>query len=394
MKFLPILLLTIQFITFGKAKYNSNQSTKSQHQFCDTIPFEYVSNKIIVRVKINGQIKRYIFDTGAISCISEKIQDDMKNSVIDATFLIDQSGIRKHVSIVSVQELSLGELTFENFPAAVINIENTGLVTCLDYDGIIGSNLLNNCIVTIDVDKKYIVLTNDIKKINLVNAYQTNLILDNQNSPYIQLSLNNAIKFNALFDSGASDFVSVPNKFYHKTMKNGISKVLNQGYGVGAIGAFSIEKAHHKKRIIYRNIKFGSNEIIDFVAEVSDKTQSSIGMELADYGTITIDFINKHFYFKAKQQKQVYKHQKTLGFTFEPKANYYMIGTVWTGTYAEKIGLKRGFQILKLDSLDLSERTMELDCKLLLSSPLNKKNIKMTYKDNNDLIKVASLTEE
>lgn len=393
MKITIFILLTIQFIGFGQDSPKFVQEIVFQ-QFCDTIPFEYVRNKMIVKVKINDQKKRFIFDTGAISCISDITQSQMNNSVLDTTFLTDLSGIRKRILVVNVKQLILGTLTFENVPTAVINIESTGLVNCLNYDGIIGSNLLTNCIVHIDTERKHIILTDNINKLRLQSAFHSTLTFDNQGSPYVQLSLNDKIKFNALFDSGASDFISMSNEVFGKAFKNNLSKILNRGYGTGAIGAFGIEKADHKKRIVCQNVKFGNAEITDFVAEVSDNSQNIIGMELADYGTVTIDYINKKFYFVANQKSQSYKHQKTLGFSFQPESNHYSIGTVWTGTKADKIGLKSGYQILKLGNLDISKRTQLLDCQLLLTKPLNKPNVIITYKNNKNQIKVSKFTEE
>lgn len=393
MKITLFILLTIPFIVFGQ------DSPKFVHekvfqQLCDTIPFEYVRNKMIVEVTINEQRKRFIFDTGATSCISDITQSQMNNSVLDTTFLTDLSGIRKKIFVVNVKQIILGTLTFENVPAAVINIESTGLVKCLNYEGIIGSNLLTNCIVHIDTERKYIILTDNIHKLRLQNAFHTTLTFDNQGSPYVELSLNNKVKFNALFDSGASDFISMSNEVFEKAVKNKLSKILNTGYGIGAIGAFGIEKANHKKRIVCQNVKFGNTEITDFIAEVSNNSQNIIGMELADYGTITIDYINKKFYFVAKQKSQPYKHQKTLGFSFQSESNYYSIGTVWTDTQADKIGLKSGYQILKIDDLDISKRTQLLDCQLLLTKPLNKPNVIVTYKNSKNQIKISKFTEE
>jgi predicted aspartyl protease len=393
MKITLLILLTIPLIGFGRDSHIFEQEIVFQ-QFCDTIPFEYIRNKMIVEVKINKQKKRFIFDTGATSCISDITQSQMNNSILDTTFLTDLSGLRQKVFIVSVKQLILGTLTFENVPSAVINIESTGLANCLNYDGIIGSNLLTNCVVYIDTKRKHIILTDNINKLNLQNAFQSTLTLDNQGSPYIQLSLNDKIKFNALFDSGASDFISISDKVVEKILKSNIGKVLNKGYGIGAIGAFGIEKASHKKRVLCNNVKFGKFEITNFVTEVSNQTESIMGMELADYGTITIDYINKLFYFTANQQKQPYKYQKTLGFSFQPESNYYSIATVWTGTQAEKMGLKSGYQILKLNDLDISKRTQTLDCQLLLTRPLSKQKVKLTYKDDKNQIKIVEFTEE
>lgn len=393
-RYLPIIVFFLSFSTFGYNRVESNQETIFQQQFCDTIPFEYVRNKIIIEVKIGGEKKRFILDTGAISGISDKIQERMNNDVLDTTFFTDQSGIRKQLFVVSVKELTLGSLRFENIPSAVINIESTGFVSCLNYDGIIGSNLLANCIVHIDSDRKHIILTDNINNLRLVNAHKSIVTFDSQSSPYVQLSLNNGVKFDALFDSGADDFISISNNVFKETINNNLSKVLNEGYGSGAVGVFGIEKATTKKRIVCKEVKFGNNQIINFIAEVSDKTQNTIGMELAEYGTITVDYLNKQFYFVANQQSQEYKHPKTLGFSFQPELNHYSIGTVWTNTKAAKVGLKSGYQILKVDSLDIPTRTPQLDCILLLARPLHKEEVKITYKDDKNQIKVAKLRQE
>ncbi len=389
MKITLLLLLTIPLFGLGQ----DNSTFISQH-FCDTIPFEYVRNKIIVEVKINEQKKRFIFDTGAPSCISDRMQSQMNNDILDTTFLTDLSGIRKQILVVSVKQLTLGTLFFEYFPSAVINKESTGLANCINYDGIIGSNLLINCIVQIDTKKKQIILTDNINNLNLQNASQSKLTLDNQGSPHIQLNLNNKIKFDALFDSGASDFITISDGVVKKILNSNMGKVLNKGYGIGAIGIFGIEKANFKNRVLCNNVKFGKVKITNFVTEVSNKSENIIGMELADYGTITIDYVNKLFYFAANHPSQQYRYQKTLGFSFQPDSNYYSIATVWTGTKAERMGLKSGYQILKINDLDISKRTQSLDCRLLFTRPLSKQRVKLKYKDDKNKIKKVQLTEE
>jgi hypothetical protein len=390
---LLLFLLTLPFIAFGQDKIDFKQGIVLQSQFCDTIPFEYVRNKMIVEVKINGEKKRFIFDTGATLCISDEIQEKMKNPILGKNFQIDATQRQKQISVVSVKEFQLGNLTFQNIPSVVTNIKNTSFLTCFNYDGFIGSNVVRNCIVHIDVDKKYIILTDNINKLNLQNAHQTILTLDNQSGPYLEINLKDKIKFKALFDSGADDFITISNKISKKALKKDVAKILNQGFGIGTLGMHGLGDAEHKNRTKFSNVIFGSSEITDFITEVSDKSYNAVGMQLADYGTITVDYINKYFYFVAKQQSQAYKQQKTMGFSFQPEETYYSIGTVWTGTQAEKIGLKSGYQILRLDDLDITKRTPELDCKLFLSRPLSNGKIKITYKDDKDQIKMAELTE-
>ena len=387
-------LLILPVITFGQNKIDFNQGTLIQKNFCDTIPFEYIRNKMIVTVNINNQKKRFIFDTGATLCIADNIQGDMKNPALGTVFQYDASGTKKQVSVVNVSELTLGNLTFQHTPAVVINTKNTSFLTCFNYDGFIGSNMIRNCVTHIDVNKKLIILTDTIDKLRLQNTYQTALTLDNQSGPYIALSLDNSIKFNALFDSGSDEFITLTNQITQKAIRRDIAKVLNEGHGLSFIGLHGISNAESSHRTTFKNVKLGNAEITDFITAVSEKSYNAVGMQLADYGTITIDYPNKQFYLVANQQSQLYRHQKTVGFSLRPDQTTYSIGTVWTNTQADRLGLKTGYQLLKIDDLAISKRTAELDCILFMSRPFAKEKIRITYKDDIGQINVAELFEE
>lgn len=394
MKHLYLLLLIIPLLTVAQDKIDFRQGEILQKQFCDTIPFEYVRNKMIVSVTINKHKKRFIFDTGATLIISEEIQQETQNPVLGNVFQMDANKRQKQVSVVSVKEFELGSLTFQNIPSVVSDIKQTSFLNCFHYDGFIGSNALRNCIVQIDVANKFIILTNNILNLQLQGAYQTSLKLDNQSSPFVQLNINNQIKFDALFDSGSDDFITISQKISQKSFKKNLATILNQGSGTRIIGMHGMNDAESTQRIKFDNIKFGENEITYFVSEVSTKSYNAVGMQLADYGTITLDYIHKQFYFVAKQKSQPYHHQKTIGFSLQPENTYYAVGNVWTNTQAEKIGLKNGFQILKINDIDISKRSTELDCQLFLSSPLSNESIKILYQDDKHQVKEIVLTEE
>jgi len=159
MKHLYLLLLVIPLLTVAQDKIDFRQGEILQKQFCDTIPFEYVRNKMIVSVTINKHKKRFIFDTGATLIISEEIQQETQNPVLGNVFQMDANKRQKQVSVVSVKEFELGNLTFQNIPSVVSDIKQTSFLNCFHYDGFIGSNALRNCIVQIDVVNKFIILT-------------------------------------------------------------------------------------------------------------------------------------------------------------------------------------------------------------------------------------------
>ena len=387
------LSLFITIISFGQ-KVDFKNGTIKQQNFCDTIPFEFVRNKIIIVVNINGAKKRFIFDTGAVLTISEELQSTMNYIKLGSVEVGDVNGKSTDAKIVDVKELQIGNLAFQNIPSVVMGIKKTYPINCLNCDGIIGSNVFRNCIVTIDLSNKVIILTDNLQKSALQNAFQTPFSVDKIGKPYLQINLDNDISFEGLFDSGSDKFMSISEKIFSKAIKKGSATLLNEGFGITSIGINGIATAEKKNRALIKQVKFGNAMINNVITIESEITKNAIGMQLAEYGTITLDYINKEFYFVPLRQVQDYKNQKTLGFKDIPEKNVYKIGIVWTNTQAEKMGLKNGFQILKINNQDFTNRTTENDCLFALADFFKNSKINLTYKDDKGEIKNAEIIEE
>jgi hypothetical protein len=368
--------------------------TIKQQNFCDTIPFEYVRNKIIITVKVNGVSKRFVFDTGAVLTISEELQNAMKYAKLGSVEVGDVNGKSSDAKIVSVKEMQIGNLTFQDIPSVVMDIKNTYPISCLNCDGIVGSNVFKNCMVAIDLSQKVLILTDNLQKLALQNAYQTTISINKIGKPYLQIYLDNDISFEGLFDSGSDKFMSVSDKIYDKAVKKGSAKLLNEGFGITSIGINGIAAAEKKNRASIKQVTFGAASITNVITITSEKTKNAIGIQLAEYGTITLDYINKVFYFVPVKQVQDYKNQKTLGFKDIPEKKFYAIGIVWTNTQAEKIGLKNGFQILKINNQDFSTRTTADDCSFAMADFFKNPKINLTYKDDKGDVKNVELVEE
>lgn len=391
--FLLIVSLLMVTVSFGQ-KSDFKNGTILQKNFCDTIPFEFVKNKIIIAVKVNGVDKRFIFDTGSVLVISEEIQSTMNYIKLGSAAVDDVNGKSSDSKIVSVKELQIGKLTFQDIPSLVINTQKSYPLNCLNIDGIVGSNLFRNCIVNIDLKKKEIVLTDNLQKLALQNPYQTPISINQIGKPYIKINLSNEISFEALFDSGADKFISLSSKILDKVIKKGTAKILNEGFGVTSIGINGKIEPEKKNRVLINQIKFGDAQINNIITIQSEKTKNAIGMQLAQYGTITLDFINKVFYFVPFKQIQNYENQRTFGFKDTTEETFYSIGIVWTNTQAEKIGLKNGFQILKINNQDLTTRTPENDCILFLEDFYKNSKLNLTYKNDNGEVKSVELIEQ
>lgn len=388
-----ILSLFITLISLGQ-KIDFKSGSIVQKNFCDTIPFEYVKNKIIITVKVNGVNKRFIFDTGAILSISEELQRSMNYTKLGSVAVDDVNAKTTDTKIVAVKEFEIGKLTFNDIPSVVMDFKNTYPINCLNCDGIIGSNVFTNCMVTINLNNKILILTDNLQKLALQNAYQTPITLNKIGKPYLQINVGNDISFEGLFDSGSDKFMSIGDKIFDKAIKKGSATLLNQGFGITSIGINGIAAAEKKNRVLIKQVKFGNASVNNVITIESEKSKNAFGIQLAEYGTITLDYINKVFYFVPLKQIQDYKNQKTLGCKDIPEKTFYAIGIVWSNTQAEKIGLKTGFQILKINNQDFTNRTPENDCLFALADFFKNTKLNLMYKDDKGEVKNVELIEE
>ena len=395
MKHIIIFLFFMPLLCCGQKKIDLNQGTIAQSTFHDTIPFELVRDKIIVAVQIQNQKKRFIFDTGATLMISEEIQAENKYEALETVDQSDAVGTSRKVQLVTMDEFELGKIKFQKIPAVVTNVKAPRFLNCLNYDGFIGSNALRNCIVQINLEDKYLVISNEISKLDIKNTFKTNLHLDKQSGPHIMTKIGEKVEFEGLFDSGSDEFMAISEDTYDKIEKKKLSRLLNNGFGSNTLALHSIEKQQKKQRVSISGVNFGDYVIRDFVSIISSgSTENAFGLGLAKYGNITIDYINKDFYFQPLHPIQTFSNKTTLGFIPIPNDEYVHVGIVWTNTNAEKLGLRSGFRILKINDIDFSERSAESDCALFLQQPFKESIMTLKYIDDNNEIKTITLNQE
>ncbi len=388
------LLIAFSSLAFSQSKIDMNQGEIMQKNYCDTIPFEYVNNKILVNVSINNETKKFIFDTGACQIISDEVQQKMKNPELAISPIYDSNNKKSNQLIVNIKEFKLGHLTFQNIPSAVIDYKNLGVLNCFKIDGLIGSNVLRNSIVKIDTKQKIIIITDRIENLKLKNYYSDEIKLDKQSSPFIKINLDNQVSFDALFDSGSDDFLSISRTDSEKIVKKNGAIKLNVGFGSNSIGINGFDDEKKLTRISVKNLTFGKSTISNFTAISSKTSENVIGMKMSDYGHFTIDYVNKKYYFEGFEEYQNFNLSKTIGFTLMPAENQYNIGIVWSNTQAEKMGLKTGLKILKINDFDLSIRNETTDCSLFFAKLLKSETVKITFIDNEGISKTVNLTQE
>lgn len=362
---------------------NINRSKIAVQNFCDTIPFEYFKGKIIVEVAIHDQSKRFIFDTGAPLLISDELQSTLNAPVIGSGSVIDVVGNTVSQSIVSIPSLALGKIFFKDAVGMVYTKEKTDLLNCFKVDGLIGSTLLKHCIVQINLDKQFIILTDRLGKLDVTNAFQSKLKLDVNSRPFITIDLQDRGEVEALFDSGSDKFLPLSLKGFNNLKPSQSVKVLNTGMGSISSGLYGAGKPGIENRIALGDIKWGGYQIQAITTTVSEhKNKNALGMGLAKYGIITLDYLNKRFYFKGYSEIQQFKESGFLGFNLQLNNGKYFISTVYDHTEAESLGLKYGYIVQEVNGTRVMNSDKDTQCNLFLSDFMEQDRIELTYRDN------------
>src|SRR6056297_2432128 len=116
------IVLMVLFLGFFscqilKKGFEVNQGGATLPSYRDTLPIEYIKDKMILPVHINGKIRRFIFDTGALTVISESLFQEMDYAVMGKDHFYDIHKNRDSSLLVRTGVMELGSIPFNQVPA-------------------------------------------------------------------------------------------------------------------------------------------------------------------------------------------------------------------------------------------------------------------------------------
>lgn len=353
MKYIYLCLL----IPFGVFSQNLSlaQGTVNQKNFYEEIAIELSNNKIIVPVTIDGKTYKFLLDTGAPNLLSKRvlkeleIQNTQKINAFDANNNVDT------LQMAQIQNISIGNLNVKDNIALISDLDNHFILKCFKLDGFIGSNFFRNSILKISLKDKKITITDDIKKLQLKSKPSNLKLVGQQNSPYARITFigKNGKKAteDVLIDSGMDGFYEISNRAYKIFSAENVLEELSRSSGTGSIGLFG--SAPVKEQVLVKSnvLKLNDTSFKNLITTTTDDNNSRLGLELANYGDIIIDFIHKKFYFEG--EKEVIFDKKAPIYSSTIVDNKYSVGFVWDKDYQEK--LKFGDEIIRIKNYKLSE---------------------------------------
>ncbi|MDR0660563.1 MAG: aspartyl protease family protein [Prevotellaceae bacterium] len=344
-------------------EFNFNQAQADSTGYYITLPYKNVNDKLIVSAELGGKVRSFIFDTGAATCISQILADELILTPKEVASAVDQSGKRNSIPIVLIKEFILGGVAFKEVPS--LAFEKSVFFDCFNVDGFIGSNLLHNSIV--QFTDSTIIITDRLDSLGLNKRFATKLYLDKaQSNPYFYIKLNN-IKIQLLFDSGSNELMAMSTDDFERLKDRRAYRLLGSSYGNSSVGMFGVAENVDVYRIYIPRFTLGKNRLANAVVQTTEGV-SRMGIKILEHGKVTIDYINKQFYFEPDDPDNPYTNVKEHYWTISPgiQDGMLIVGTVW-----DDLGqnVNQGDRILAIDGVSYRERT---DCEVLLKPLIDK----------------------
>ncbi len=398
MKNITLLSLLIVFFASCKTQqpFTFNRGGAAQQFYYTTVPFEWVENKMIVPVEINGKTYRFIVDTGASNLVSETLYKEFDMPLLHKVVLTDQSGIKDSTLIVNMNNITLGNVLFRNIPAGVVNDSNAFL-KCFGADGFIGSNMLRNSAVRFSLRDTTLTVTDNFLKLGLNSENSWGLKLSpGQSLPFINIAMVNTndsigVTEDVLFDTGADSFYSICFRNFELFTPQNIFQQIAFSAGGNTFGLHgnSADTLHYK--LLLSLMLINNASLTNVVFTTNSGNNSAIGAKILKYGDITLDYKHKFFNFEPFIDEGENVYEKT--FPIEPtlENNKALVGFVWDEALKEIVSV--GDRILFIDDVDY--RNIK-PCEMIVkpSGLSQKEKVTLTIEKNDGIIQKVEIEKK
>ena len=118
--FFNLLFIVILNCNCFAQSFTFNQGGTTEKHYYNEIPYEFINGKIFIYVKVAGKKQKFLFDTGSPSAINKELAAELKFPELYKDLARDAHGNQDSVTIISLKEIKIGNVTFNNISAFTI----------------------------------------------------------------------------------------------------------------------------------------------------------------------------------------------------------------------------------------------------------------------------------
>lgn len=297
-------------------------------QIKTVIPYRMTGGKMIIDMKINGQTRPFIFDTGGRTALTTKACKALQMVATDSTKVTDVNNVESYYKTTRIKNLTTPDniIDFQNAPALIID-EIKGW-ECFEVDGLIGSDLFAQTIVSIDSQTKSITVTSAenpsaVSLRKMLNFTKAGVM------PIFNIQIAPVSNLTVLFDTGSPSLLSLTQSDFERLQPDATMKVNSEGYGEGSIGASGQAAQASSYRVNIPLLSVGATKFRNLTTQTNVHPYTLLGVKLLDYGKVTIDYPRGRFFFEAFQPDNAINNLCN-NFDLTVKEGDLVVSTVWS----------------------------------------------------------------
>ncbi|WP_369861140.1 hypothetical protein [Butyricimonas hominis] len=325
------------------------QSTK---RVCDTIHYEFVQNKIIIPVTVNGVVVKYIVDTGGQTGTDWENVQKMEGVATGASNPIsDLNEMKQLYQVAEVKDVQLSP-NYKLSKMKTMVFPVGGLFQALGVAGILGGDAFAQSVVTFDAREQIMVINYPYRPERLKITDGVEMYGGTTHHSIVKMELGGVEK-EVLFDTGADGFLLLNAAVFKEIEENGNGERVARGCGINGIGLeglcdpVEIEKVNVKEMIVL------GKKFTNVGSVISERNSTLVGVDLLKYGKVVIDYMRNRLYFFPFDSgaSDMGGAPKTWNVGILPANERFEITTIWDSM---KDVVTLGEQVIDINGTDIT----------------------------------------
>ena len=344
-----VVLLLLGFMTSLPVVTIAQQTTR---RICDTIHYEYVHDKIIIPVIVNGVKVKYIVDTGGQTGTDWEhvkakggVATGASNAISDHN---DKKQLYQMAKVKNVQlspNYMLAEMKTMVLPV-IGSFKSIGVV------GILGGDAFAQSVVTFDAREQIMVINYPYRPDRLKITDGVEMFPGSTHHSIINMNLGGVEK-RVLFDTGADGFLLLTADDFKDIEDAGRGEKTAHGFGINGVGLEGLSKPVEMSKVNVKEVTVLDKKFTNAGSVISDKSTTIVGVDLLEYGKVVIDYMRNRFYFFPFDSEiaDLGGAPKTWNVSILPANERFEITTVWDSM---KDVVTFGDQVININGTDIT----------------------------------------
>lgn len=319
---------------------------------CDTIHYEFIQDKIVIPVIVNGVKVKYIVDTGGQTGTDWEHVKAMGGVATGASNAISDHNDKKQLyQMAKVKNVQLSpNYMLAEMKTMVLPV--IGSFKSIGVVGILGGDAFAQSVVTFDAREQIMVINYPYRPDRLKITDGVEMFPGSTHHSIINMNLGGVEK-RVLFDTGADGFLLLTADDFKDIEDAGRGEKTAHGFGINGVGLEGLSKPVEMSKVNVKEVTVLDKKFTNAGSVISDKSTTIVGGDLLEYGKVVIDYMRNRFYFFPFDSEiaDLGGAPKTWNVSILPANERFEITTVWDSM---KDVVTFGDQVININGTDIT----------------------------------------